>query len=196
MKQLVIASNNAGKIREIKALLPNVDLLSLTDIGFTEEIPEPFDTFRENAQTKAETIHRFCGLNVFADDSGICVDALGGAPGVFSARYAGEPKDDQRNLQKVLDEIKDAANRNAHYTAVICLVWEGRTCFFEGECHGRLIDTPRGTDGFGYDPAFVPDGYEQTFAELPLDVKNSISHRGRAVRAMVEFLNETANVKP
>lgn len=190
MKELVIASNNKGKIREIKALLPDDTLLSLADIGFTAEIPEPFHTFRENAQTKAATIHRFSGKNVFADDSGICVYALDGAPGVYSAHYAGEPKDDQRNLQKLLDEIKNASDRRAFYKAVICLVWNDEIHFFEGECHGMLIETPRGTDGFGYDPAFVPDGYEQTFAELPLEVKNKISHRGKAIRAMVDFLNE------
>ncbi|PZF71228.1 RdgB/HAM1 family non-canonical purine NTP pyrophosphatase [Taibaiella soli] len=190
MKELVIASNNQGKIREIRHLLQDFELLSLADISFTDEIEEPYDTFEENAQVKAATIFNFSGKNVFADDSGICVDALNGAPGVFSARYAGEPKDDDRNLQLVLENIKNATNRAAHYKAVICLIWEEQTYFFEGICRGTLLDAPRGGGGFGYDPIFVPDGYDQTFAELSLDIKNQISHRGKALKAMAAFLNE------
>jgi XTP/dITP diphosphohydrolase len=188
MKELVIASNNKGKIREILALLPGMILPSLEEIGFTEEIPEPFATFEENAQTKAATIFSFSGKNVFADDSGICVEALNGAPGVFSARYAGEPKDDDRNLQLLLDNMKNEANRKAFYKAVICLIWNEQTYFFEGICNGYLLEEPRGNDGFGYDPIFVPDGYDQTFGELPLEIKNQISHRGKALRAMAAFL--------
>lgn len=189
MKELVIASNNKGKIREIRALLSDMQLLSLDEIGFTEEIPEPYDTFEENAQIKAATVFNFSGKNVFADDSGICVEALNGAPGVFSARYAGEPKDDDRNLQLVLDNIKNETNRKAFYKAVICLIWEEQTYFFEGICRGHLLEAPRGHDGFGYDPIFVPEGYEQTFGELPLEIKNQISHRGKALRAMADWLN-------
>lgn len=188
MKELVIASNNQGKIREIRHLLQEFDLLSLADIGFTDEIEEPYDTFEENAQVKAAAIFNFSGKNVFADDSGICVDALNGAPGVFSARYAGEPKDDQRNLELVLENMKNQANRAAHYKAVICLIWNEQTYFFEGICRGTLLEAPRGDGGFGYDPIFVPDGYDQTFAELPLDIKNQISHRGKALKAMADFL--------
>lgn len=189
MKELVIASNNQGKIREIRSMIQDISLLSLADIGFTDEIEEPFHTFEENALTKAQTIYRFCEKNVFADDSGICVPALDGAPGVISAHYAGFPRSDERNLQKLIDDMKGQQDRSVYYKAVICLIWEGREYFFEGICNGQLLEAPRGDGGFGYDPVFVPEGYEQTFAELPLDVKNKLSHRGIAVRKMVDFLN-------
>ncbi|XZF14837.1 RdgB/HAM1 family non-canonical purine NTP pyrophosphatase [Chitinophagaceae bacterium MMS25-I14] len=190
MKELIIASNNKGKIAEINWLLPDFALSSLRDIGYTEDIPEPYNSFEENAQAKAAAIYLFSDKNVFADDSGICIDALDGAPGVFSARYAGEPSDDEKNLQLVLDNMKGIADRKAHYKAVICLIWEGETYFFEGLCYGTLTEAPRGEGGFGYDPIFVPDGYEQTFGELSPEIKNKISHRGKAVRKMVDFLNE------
>lgn len=188
MQELVIASNNKGKIREIISIVDNISLLSLNDIGFDKEIPEPYHTFEENAHTKARTIHEYCNKNVFADDSGICVNALNGAPGVFSARYAGAPVDDERNLQKLLTDLQGAEDRSAFYKAVICLIWDDETYFFEGICEGNIIEAPRGDGGFGYDPIFVPNGFDQTFAELPLDVKNSISHRGKAVRQMTDFL--------
>lgn len=188
MQELVIASNNKGKIREIISIVDNISLLSLNDIGFDKEIPEPYHTFEENAHTKARTIYEYCGKNVFADDSGICANALNGAPGVFSARYAGAPVDDERNLQKLLTDLQGAEDRSAFYKAVICLIWDDETYFFEGICEGTIIEAPRGDGGFGYDPIFVPNGFDQTFAELPLDVKNSISHRGKAVRQMTEFL--------
>lgn len=184
---LVVASNNRGKIREIEQMIDNVTLLSLKDIGFIDEIPEPYHTFDENAHAKAETIHRFSGLNVFADDSGICVNALGGRPGVDSAHFSGK-RDDEANLQRVLSELTGATDRNAYYKAVICLVWDGVVHYFEGICEGQILTEKRGEGGFGYDPIFVPSGYSQTFAELPPDVKNSISHRGKAVRQMVAFI--------
>lgn len=185
--ELVIASNNAGKIREIREMLPDVNLLSLADVGFTEDTPEPWHTFEENALAKASAVYKFCGKNVFADDSGICADALGGRPGVDSAHFSGS-RDDEKNLQHLLQELNGNDNRGAHYKAVICLIWEGEVYYFEGICNGRIIEEKRGTGGFGYDPIFVPDGFEETFAELSPAVKNSISHRGRAVRAMVEFV--------
>lgn len=188
--ELVIATNNKGKMREIAAILQGVELLSLKDIGFTADIPEPYDTFEENAHTKAATVHAFCGKNVFADDSGICANALGGAPGVFSARYAGHDTDDERNLQKLLTELKGKEDKTAYYKAVICLIWEDRVYYFEGECHGHIIEQPRGEGGFGYDPIFVPQGHEQTFAELDPALKNEISHRGKVVRKMVAFIKE------
>lgn len=190
MQELVIASNNQGKIREIKSMIDELSLLSLKDMGFDQEIPEPFHTFEENALTKAQTIYQFCEKNVFADDSGICANALNGEPGVFSARFAGLPSDDEKNLQKLLAELKHKDDHSAYYKAVICLIWNGEPYFFEGVCNGTIIEEKRGDGGFGYDPIFVPDGYEQTFAELPLDIKNTISHRGKAVRAMVAFLKE------
>lgn len=188
MKELVIASNNSGKIREITSLIEGINLLSLKDINFTEDIPEPYNTFEENAHAKAKTIYNFCNKNVFADDSGICVNALNGAPGVFSARYAGEPADDERNLRKLIAELKRAEDRSAYYEAVICLIWNNEAYFFEGICEGRIIEEPRGDGGFGYDPIFIASGYNETFAELPLDIKNTISHRGKAIKQMVNFL--------
>jgi XTP/dITP diphosphohydrolase len=185
--ELVIASNNKGKIKELKELISELDLLSLADVGFDAEIPEPFRTFAENAHTKAATIHTHCGKNVMADDSGICVHALGNEPGVDSAHYSGK-RNDEENLQLVLQKLAPHADRSAHYKAVICLIWEGTTHYFEGVCQGTIVQEKRGKGGFGYDPIFVPDGYEQTFGELPAEVKNSISHRGEAVRKMVAFI--------
>ncbi len=187
MQQLVIASNNEGKIREIRSMTPTIELLSLRDIGFTSEIPEPYDTFEENAHAKAAAIHAYCRKNVFADDSGLCVNSLGGAPGVISAHYSGE-RDDEKNLLKVLDELSGKEDRSAYYKAVICLIWNENTHYFEGICEGTITQEKRGNDGFGYDPIFLPDGQTQTFGELPLSVKNEISHRGKAMRKMIAFL--------
>ena len=189
MLQLVIASNNQHKIGEISAMVTGLELLSLNDIGFSGDIEEPYHTFEENALAKASVINTFSGKNVFADDSGICVNALHGAPGVDSAHFSGE-RDDEKNLQKVLAGLKGAEDRSAYYKAVICLVWEGEIYSFEGVCEGQVIKEKRGASGFGYDPIFIPDGYTQTFAELPLSTKNAISHRGKAVRKMVDFLQE------
>ncbi len=190
MEELVIASNNKGKIREIKAMINNLSLLSLNDIGFTDEIAEPYDTFNENAAVKAETVHKYSGKNVFADDSGICVPALGGKPGVHSAYYAGLPRDNERNLEKLIEDMRDKEDRSAYYKAIICLVWNGQTYYFEGECHGTLATQKTGTGGFGYDPIFIPEGYSHTFGELSQEVKNKLSHRGVAVRKMVEFIKQ------
>jgi XTP/dITP diphosphohydrolase len=164
-------------------------LLSLKDIGFSQEIAEPYHTFEENAHAKAMAIHQYCGLSTFADDSGICVPVLGDAPGVDSAHYSGT-RDDEQNLQKLLHDIEHHANRSAYYKAVICLIWNGATYYFDGVCHGTLITEKRGTSGFGYDPIFVPEGHGKTFAELPLSVKNAISHRGRAIAKMASFLQQ------
>jgi XTP/dITP diphosphohydrolase len=189
MQQLVIASNNPGKIREITEMVEGLELLSLNDIGFTGDIPEPYYTFEENALAKASAIYKFCGKNVFADDSGLCVNGLDGMPGVDSAHYSGS-RDDEKNLQKVLDALKGIKDRTAFYKAVICLVWEGETYYFDGICEGRIIGEKQGFGGFGYDPIFIPDGYAETFAQLPLSIKNEISHRGKAVKKMVAFLQE------
>lgn len=189
MNSLVAATNNKGKIKEIRQLLPwDIALQSLQDIGFTGDISEPYDTFEENAATKARTVYDFCGTNTLADDSGICVPALGDAPGVFSARYAGLPANDDANLEKLLQEMQGKTDRSAYYKAVICLVWEGEEHYFDGICHGRLTEAPIGKKGFGYDPIFIPDGYNQTFGELPAEVKNRLSHRGQAIRKMMEFI--------
>ena len=189
MQQLVIASNNEGKIREIRELVHGIELLSLRDIGFSQEIAELFHTFEENALAKASTIHKFCGKNVFADDSGLCVNALNGEPGVDSAHYSGT-RIDEKNLQKILTELKGKDDRSAFYKAVICLVWNEEVYYFDGICEGRIIEEKRGDGGFGYDPVFIPDGYDMTFGELPLDIKNRVSHRGKAVKKMVEWLTQ------
>jgi XTP/dITP diphosphohydrolase len=189
MQQLVIASNNPGKIAEIRSMISGIELLSLEDIGFAEQIAEPFHTFEENALAKASAIYRFCEKNVFADDSGLCVHALRGAPGVDSAHYSGG-RNDERNLQHLLDEMKGAEDRSAYYEAVICLIWEGEVYYFEGICEGEITNEKRGEGGFGYDPIFIPEGYDKTFGELPLSEKNKISHRGKSVAGMISFLKE------
>jgi len=189
MQQLLIASNNSGKIKEIEALIDNIALLSLSDVGFFGDIEEPWDTFEQNAFAKADELNRFCGKNVFADDSGLCVNALGGAPGVDSAHYCGLRNDDL-NLHQVLLEMKDATDRSAYYKAVICLIWNGEVHYFEGICDGSITHDKIGTGGFGYDPIFVPNGYNLTFGQLPITIKNQISHRAIAVRKMVKFLEQ------
>ncbi|NDC40042.1 MAG: RdgB/HAM1 family non-canonical purine NTP pyrophosphatase [Chitinophagia bacterium] len=194
MHQLVMASNNKGKLREIRQLLTGFDLLTLGDIGFTADIPEPFATFRENAHTKAQTIYNYSGKSCFADDSGLCVDALNGAPGVDSAHYSGS-RNDEENLQRVLQQLRGINTRNAHYQAIICLIWEGETYYFEGICPGIIALEKAGNGGFGYDPIFIPDGYQQTFAALDDTTKNAISHRGIAVRKMVSFLTNRTTLQ-
>lgn len=170
-------------------MVQDIELLSLKDIGFNDEIPEPYDTFEENALVKAMTIHKFSAKNVMADDSGICVNALNGAPGVNSAYFAGLPRDDNKNLQKLLDELAGKEDRWAYYKALICLIWNGETHYFEGTCKGTIAEAPKGTAGFGYDPIFVPEGYDKTFGELDPQIKNRLSHRGIAVAKMIDFLN-------
>lgn len=188
MKELVLASANKKKIAELNDLLQDIKVLSLKDIGFEQDIEEPFFTFQENAFQKANTIYQFCGKNVLADDSGICVEALGHKPGVLSARYAGEKANDKANLEKLLTEMKEMTNRRAYYKSVLCLIWKGEAHYFEGECHGRLIEHPIGENGFGYDPIFVPDGYTETFAQLPSSVKQGMSHRAKAMQQLLHFL--------
>jgi len=187
MQQLVIASNNKGKLSEISKMIKNIELLTLGDIGYTKEIPEPFHTFEENALAKASTVNQFCKKNVFAEDSGLCVVALGDVPGVDSAHFSGE-RDDEKNLQLVLKQLEGVEDRQAYYKAVICLIWGDEVYYFEGTCNGSILTYKKGTGGFGYDPIFVPDGYDTTFAELPITVKNTISHRAKAVLKMIDFL--------
>jgi len=188
MKELVIASNNPGKITEIRSIIDDIQLFSLNDIDFKKEIEEPFHTFEENALTKAKAIFDFCGKNVFADDSGLCVPALHNEPGVHSAYYGGLPRSDEKNNNRLLKELLPVTNRSAFYKCVICLIWKEQTYFFEAICEGRIGMEPSGEKGFGYDPLFIPDGYEESFGVLPLTLKNELSHRGKAVRKMVEFI--------
>lgn len=187
--QLVFASNNKNKIREIQLLLPaTIEVLSLSDIGCFDDIPETADTIEGNAILKANYVTERFSYNCFADDSGLEVDALNGEPGVFSARYAGEQKDDNANMDKLLDNLKGKGNRKANFKTVICLNLDGRQHLFTGIINGQIIEEKIGTNGFGYDPIFVADGYGKTFAELTIEEKSAISHRGLAVKQLVAFL--------
>ena len=188
-KKLVFATNNAHKLEEIAAILgEKIKLLSLKDIECTADIPETADTLEGNATQKAEYIYQQYGLDCFADDTGLEVEALDGAPGVFSARYAGEGHNSEDNMQKLLQNLQGVTNRKAQFRTVICLIWDGKKYLFEGICKGEIIEEKRGNAGFGYDPIFVPEGYDQTFAELGNDIKNSISHRAKAVELLCNFL--------
>ena len=188
-KKLVFATNNAHKLEEIAAILgEKIKLLSLKDIECTADIPETANTLEGNATQKAEYIYQQYGLDCFADDTGLEVEALDGAPGVFSARYAGEGHNSEDNMQKLLQNLQGVTNRKAQFRTVICLIWDGKKYLFEGICKGEIIEEKRGNTGFGYDPIFVPERYDQTFAELGNDIKNSISHRAKAVELLCNFL--------
>ena len=189
--KLVFASNNKNKIQEIQALVPSViQIVSLEEIGCTEDIPETADTIEGNAILKANYVTEKYGYNCFADDTGLEVDALNGAPGVYSARYAGEQKDANDNMDKLLDELKDKSNRKANFKTVIALNLNGKQNLFTGIINGKIIEEKIGTNGFGYDPIFVADGYEKTFAELTMEEKSTISHRGIAVKELILFLQK------
>lgn len=192
MSKLVIASGNAGKLREIARILAPLDIQAVPQSEFdVPDCPEPHVTFVENCLAKARHASLHSGLPALADDSGICVEALGGAPGVFSARYAGEPKSDQRNNEKLVAALQGVANRRAHYTCVMVFVRhpdDPEPVIAEGRWHGEIIDTPRGENGFGYDPYFLVPEYGKTGAELDADTKNAISHRGQALRDLVDKL--------
>ncbi len=188
--QLVFASNNQNKIKEIQLLLPDyIEVVSLEDIGCFEDIPETADTIEGNAILKANYVTENFGFNCFADDSGLEVGVLTGEPGVYSARYAGEQRDANDNMDKLLANLKDKANRNANFKTVICLNLNGEQQLFTGIINGKIIEEKIGTNGFGYDPIFVADGYGKTFAELTLEEKSVISHRGLAVKQLVAFLS-------
>ena len=196
MKRLVLASNNPGKLREFAQLLAPLDFEVLPQADFNiPEADEPHHTFVENALEKARHASRLAGLPALADDSGLCVEAFGGAPGVLSARYAGEPKSDQRNNQKLLAELAGQSNRRAHYVCVLVLVRHAddpQPLIAEGEWHGEIIDTPRGEGGFGYDPLFLVPVFGCTVAELPAVQKNALSHRGKALQLLIERLRHGA----
>ena len=192
MKQIVLASNNAGKLREFGQMLASIDIEVLPQAQFNiPEAEEPHVTFVENALAKARHAAKLTGLPALADDSGICVSALGGAPGVFSARFAGEPKSDARNNQKLIADLQGKADRRAHYVAVLVFVHHAddpQPIICEGEWHGEIIDAPRGAGGFGYDPYFLVPDLNQTAAEISAEEKNTRSHRGKALRQLMERL--------
>ncbi len=189
-KELVFATNNAHKLHEVSTLLgEKFQILSLKEIGCTEDIPETADTLEGNALLKARYVYEKYGKNCFSDDTGLEIEALGGAPGVHSARYAGEGKNAEDNMLKLLAELKDEKNRKARFRTVVALILDGKEYLFEGEVRGEIIKEKKGTEGFGYDPIFVPEGYSKTFAELPLSEKNTISHRAKAVGKLINYLN-------
>ena len=189
--KLVFASNNKNKIQEIQALVPKtIQIVSLEDIGCTEDIPETADTIEGNAILKANYVTEKYGYDCFADDTGLEVEALNGAPGVYSARYAGEQKDANDNMDKLLSELKDKTNRKANFKTVIALNLNGNQNLFTGIINGKIIEEKIGTNGFGYDPIFVAEGFDKTFAELTMEEKSTISHRGIAVKELILFLQK------
>ena len=187
---LVFASNNAHKLEEVKAILApsHLEIKSLNDIAFYEDIEETGLTFHENAAIKVNAIYKAKGIACFADDSGLEVEALNNQPGVFSARYAGEHGNHEANNQKLLKELEGKTNRKACFKTVIALLMDGKIHYFEGRVDGVIANKMSGSKGFGYDPLFIPDGYVKTFADMSSEIKNSISHRKRALEAMLEFL--------
>ena len=187
--QLVFASSNKNKIFEIQSMLPEtIQILSLVDIGCLEEIPETADTIEGNAILKANYISNKYGYDCFADDTGLEVAALNGEPGVFSARYAGEQRNSDDNMNKLLEQLSDKNNRKAQFKTVIALNINGKQELFTGIAEGEITVEKTGTKGFGYDPIFQPIGYKETFAELSLEIKNEISHRGKAMQKLISFL--------
>lgn len=189
--KLLFVTHNAHKLKEIKALLPeHIQLSGLHDISFFEDIPEPYDTIEKNALHKARFIFNKFGVSCFADDTGLEVDALGGEPGVFSARYAGEPPSDKNNIKKALTGLQGKTNRNAQFRTVVALIENGKEFIFEGIVKGKITSKEYGSNGFGYDPIFIPDGYDKTFAEMNLKEKNRISHRSQAIKKLCNHLSK------
>ncbi len=189
MKEIIFATANPHKIKEIKAILDgHFTIQGLDSIGCTEDIPETQPTIEGNAIQKAQYVVDHYGVNCFAEDTGLEIDALNGEPGVYSARYAGPQRDAQNNMNLVLKRLEGAEDRSARFKTVIALIIDGQIHTFEGIVNGRIIEEKKGDGGFGYDPIFMPDGYDQTFAELDAAVKNKISHRARAVEKLRTFL--------
>lgn len=190
--KIVFATNNTHKLEEIRRMLRGShQIVSLTEIGCHEDIPEEQDTLEGNALQKARYIKQHYGYDCFADDTGLEIDALGGRPGVYSARYAGEAKDSEANMRKVLAEMQGHSDRRARFRTVIALILGNEEHLFEGKVEGEILTARQGSAGFGYDPVFRPDGYDRSFAEMDPDTKNSISHRGEATRKLAAFLNAT-----
>jgi XTP/dITP diphosphohydrolase len=189
--KIVFATNNPNKIKEVAALMPpEIELLSLEQIGCTEDIPETSNTIEGNALQKVDYIKDKFGLDCFADDTGLEVEVLNGAPGVYSARYAGPEKNSAANIAKLLDEMSGEANRNARFKTVIALDLHGQRRSFNGICPGKITEEEKGEDGFGYDPVFQPEGHEKTFAEMTLEEKSDLSHRGIATRKLLDYLHQ------
>lgn len=197
MKELVFATHNRHKLREVQQMMPpGLTLLSLGDIGCREAIPETAETLEGNARIKAMHVWQQYGYDCFADDTGLEVPSLGGAPGVFSARYAGPEADAAANMEKLLGRMQGAAERSARFRTVIALVIQGEIRYFEGIVKGEILRQPAGSGGFGYDPLFRPEGFQKSFAQMPLEEKNRISHRGKAFTQLRSFLNKSAPDEP
>lgn len=190
MTQLILATHNDHKAKEFRDILPQYSVQTLADLGHDDEIKEAATSLEGNSFIKAETVFKRYGHVVISDDSGLEVDALNGAPGVYSARYAGDSRNDQRNTEKLLDELQGASNRKAQFRTVITLMNAKNSFQFEGIVKGTIAKSPRGEAGFGYDPVFIPEGVQQTFAELAANEKNKISHRANAIEKLLHFLNE------
>ena len=194
MKTLVFATNNKHKLEEVRMITANlVNIVSLAEINCHEDIPETADTLEGNALLKAQYVKEYFGLDCFADDTGLEVEALDNAPGVYSARYAGPGHDAEANMTKLLHDMEGKENRKARFRTVIALILDGKEYLFDGVINGVIISEKKGGTGFGYDPIFMPDGYSQTFAELGSEIKNTISHRALAVKRLAEFLSTLSN---
>lgn len=194
MDTLIFATNNQHKVDEIKSIPGiNYNIISLKEAGINIDIPEPHDTLEENATEKSTVIYKLTGKNCFSEDTGLEVDALNGEPGVRSARYAGDGKSFEKNIEKLLQKLQGIDNRKAQFRAVLSLILNGSEYKFEGICKGTILAYLRGEGGFGYDPVFLPDGAERTFAEMDMEEKNRFSHRKKAMDKMVEFLNNLNN---
>ena len=188
-RKLIFASNNQNKADEIRHILgESFQIMTLKEAGIVADIPEPHDSFEENALEKSKYIYKETGMDCFSEDSGLEVEALHGAPGVKSARYAGEKSTDKQNTEKLLAELQNVSHRAAQFKTVISLILDGKEYFFEGECKGEISENPVGNNGFGYDPVFVPSGFQKSFAEMTMDEKSAISHRKKAVKKMAAFL--------
>ena len=195
MTTLIFATNNEHKVSEIQSLLPkDINVLTLLQAGINIDIPEPYDTLQENANTKAKTIFEITKQNCFSEDTGLEIDALNGAPGVHSARYASEDRNFNANIEKVLTNLKNIEKRTAQFRTVICLIWEQKEYYFEGVCRGHIAEQNSGTAGFGYDPIFIPEGATKSFAEMTMDEKNTFSHRQKAVTQLFSFLQSINKV--
>lgn len=186
---LVFATNNQNKVKEIRSILADpFEIITLTESGIDIDIPEPHDSLEANASEKSSTIHRLVGKNCFSEDTGLEVIALNGEPGVKSARYAGEGRDFQENINKLLANLGSQSNRKARFRTVVSLIWEEQEYLFEGICDGQITQDQKGLQGFGYDPIFIPDGAITTFAEMGMEEKNKYSHRKKAIAKLVSFL--------
>lgn len=189
--KLIFATNNAHKVDEIRAILGSqMEIITLKEAGIDQDIPEPFSTLEENAVNKSTVIYNLTGMDCFSEDTGLEVEALDGAPGVKSARYAGEGRSSADNIQKLLTNLKDSKNRNARFRTVISLFINGKQWLFEGICPGRILHETAGNSGFGYDPVFVPEGATRSFAQMDMAEKNVYSHRRIATDKLVGFLNK------